>query len=391
MKRNIALLLSIVLILSVFSVCAYAQEEDKYAPEKFSDEEYEAGFSFKYVNVLLKNEYSFQEFAPEMLNGELIGEIEEPYTFNPENTNYSKDTYQHFLILHLAEPTKENVLELYKQMKNCEYVDVAEIGLIDTYMPVYPDSPDEIGCYEGNYSPWIEPDNENYSGNMLFNPYYKLYYNELLEQSVATYNRFAEYITDVDYISYFAENYMNSDKNYVTLIFNEAETDSINTHNRAILNKYFSEEEILYIGDTVFAAVVCINKEYANKITQIDELAFIGDAFFADSSYRMSLCVTGQYALGDVIGEKSAMDADTENTVTAADARYILRYSAGLETVESELKRFYYCADMNFDGEIDASDARLALRTSAQLEQEYTIIFGYSYMWSDGIVWEESK
>lgn len=385
MKKNMAVLLSFILLFGIISVCVYAQEEDKYAPEKFSDEEYEAGFSFKYVNVLLKNEYSFQEFTPEMLNGELIGEIEAPYTFNPDNTNYNKDTYRHFLILHLAEPTKENVLELYKQMKKCEYVDVAEIGLIDTYIPVYPDSPDEIGYHRGNYSPWVEPDNENYSGNMLFNPYYKLYYNELLENSVSIYNRFADYITDVDYISYFAETYMNNDKNYVTLIFNEAETDSVNTYNRAILNKYFDEEEILYIGDTVFAAVVCINKEDADKITQINELAFMGDAFFTQGPYSFT-CECGIYMLGDVIGEKSAMDADTENTVTAADARYILRYSAGLENVQSDLKRFYYCADMNFDGEINASDARLALRTSAQLEQEYKITFGYTYMWSDSIV-----
>ncbi len=60
--------------------------------------------------------------------------------------------------------------------------------------------------------------------------------------------------------------------------------------------------------------------------------------------------------LGDVTGN---------NTVEAADARLILRYSASLTKFSESQKK---CADVNSDGNITAQDARITLRVSAKLD-----------------------
>lgn len=70
--------------------------------------------------------------------------------------------------------------------------------------------------------------------------------------------------------------------------------------------------------------------------------------------------------------------------VTSADARYLLRFSAGLETVnKSFAKEFYFCGDMNFDGKINSADARIALRTAAKLEKKVDITFSSATEWDD--------
>lgn len=65
-------------------------------------------------------------------------------------------------------------------------------------------------------------------------------------------------------------------------------------------------------------------------------------------------------------------DADGNGSVTAADARLILRYSVGLENIEGA--SLLYC-DMNFDGRIAAPDARMALRMSVELEEKRSYSF----------------
>ncbi len=387
MKKTLSLVLTVIMLLGAVSFSAFA-EEDKYAPEQYSDAEYAAGFSFKYIYVVIKHEYSFQEFTPEMFSAELVDRIEIPYPFNPDNERYDKDSWELFMIVYLKEQTKENVIELYRAMKESKYVSALELGFIYTYLPIYPDSPEEIGYYSGQYRPFVSPENEAYiaSGkNMIRNPYYQMYYNELLAHSVAVYEQFAEYITGVDYASYFADNYMDNGKNCVTLIFNAVDLpeneSAVRDYNMSVLSKYFDEEEILYVGDYDLAAVVELSKEKKDVIKEIEELAFVGDAFFKQNPGGR-LCATGQYNLGNVHGEKDVMSVDTEK-ITAADARYILRYTAGLEKIGKEPKRFFYCADMNFDGVINSADARLALRTAAGLEQTYEILFGYSDMWYD--------
>ncbi len=58
-------------------------------------------------------------------------------------------------------------------------------------------------------------------------------------------------------------------------------------------------------------------------------------------------------------------DSNCDGKLTAADARYALRCSAGLDTVD---ELFKYAVDVNEDGKITAADARQILRVVAQLD-----------------------
>ncbi|MBR3868317.1 MAG: hypothetical protein IKM66_03300 [Clostridia bacterium] len=392
MKKTLSLFLVVVMLLGVLAFSVFAQETT-YVPEKYSDEEYAAGFSFKCIYVIIKNEYSFEEFTPEKLGSDLISEIVAD-EFDPDNKYYDETTWELHLDLYLKDPSKKNVVELYKQMSANNYVKKAYIDRLDYRLPFFPESAQDIGFYTGEYIPWVSPDNENYianGSNMLRNPYYQTFYNELLEYSNAIYKQFADYMGDMDYIAYFAENYFDKDENYVTLIFNNQiglpdEEGAIRDYNISVLEKYFDKEEILYVGDTVFAAAVCIDKDNKDIIREIEELAFIGDAFFSDIGVYPAM--VGTYTLGNVIGAETETYYEDPSLnkplkkVSAADARFVLRYSAGLEKVEAD-KRFYFCADMNFDNEINSADARLILRTAAGLEDKYEVYYGSFVQWND--------
>lgn len=69
-------------------------------------------------------------------------------------------------------------------------------------------------------------------------------------------------------------------------------------------------------------------------------------------------------------------DATLSDKLSAADARLILRYGAGLETGFNDLQK--RVADINNDEQINAADARLALRLSANLDKESDIKKQYS-------------
>ena len=59
-------------------------------------------------------------------------------------------------------------------------------------------------------------------------------------------------------------------------------------------------------------------------------------------------------------------DLDSDNRVTAADARTILRAAVGLDKLNATQQSY---ADLDMDGKVTASDARLALRISVGLER----------------------
>ncbi len=59
-------------------------------------------------------------------------------------------------------------------------------------------------------------------------------------------------------------------------------------------------------------------------------------------------------------------DANFDGQLTAADARFTLRYSAGLEEVD---QAFLYALDVNEDGKVKAADARLILRVVAKIDK----------------------
>lgn len=58
-------------------------------------------------------------------------------------------------------------------------------------------------------------------------------------------------------------------------------------------------------------------------------------------------------------------DINNDGTITAADARFVLRASAKLETLSEQQNEI---ADVNNDDKVTAADARLLLRVSAKLE-----------------------
>lgn len=70
----------------------------------------------------------------------------------------------------------------------------------------------------------------------------------------------------------------------------------------------------------------------------------------------MLLVFSASAALGDV---------NSDDAITASDARLILRISAKLEIVSDDVMQF---ADINADGKVTSSDARIALRISAKIE-----------------------
>lgn len=59
-------------------------------------------------------------------------------------------------------------------------------------------------------------------------------------------------------------------------------------------------------------------------------------------------------------------DVNGDGKVTSVDARLVLRYVAGLDTIEEE---FLAAGDVNKDGNVSAADARIILRCSANIEK----------------------
>lgn len=218
------------------------------------------------------------------------------------------------------------------------------------------------------------------SRNMVRNPYYQKYYNELLDYSYQVYIKLWKKTDNRDYIASYAKTYITGEENYVTLIFSRNTDSSVSAreYNLNILKKYFEEKDILYVSDYVPAAIVCVEKADAQIVNSVTELEFIGNAFFTNGEYMLMPAV-GIYTLGNVLQSDSMSDS---SDVNAADARYLLRYASGLEEVGAS-KRFYFCADMNFDNQINSADARLALRTAAGLEPTYYLSYGYFQYWND--------
>lgn len=69
-------------------------------------------------------------------------------------------------------------------------------------------------------------------------------------------------------------------------------------------------------------------------------------------------------------------DFDMDGSITATDARMILRLSVGLEN--ADIKRYYIC-DTDMDDEVTSSDARAALRISVGLDETKSGLFS---IWS---------
>lgn len=85
------------------------------------------------------------------------------------------------------------------------------------------------------------------------------------------------------------------------------------------------------------------------------------DGFRGYTSINRTYYLTSSFVSGTTMG-----DIDGDNVVSAADARFVLRASVGLDEL-SEDQMIY--ANMDYDSSISSSDARLILRTSVGLER----------------------
>lgn len=90
----------------------------------------------------------------------------------------------------------------------------------------------------------------------------------------------------------------------------------------------------------------------------------------AKTCYRLAdgSFINGEYI--DALYVDCPGDVDGNYDITASDARFVLRASVSLETIEKYSEQFR-CADVDYDNKISASDARLILRASVGLEYLY--------------------
>ena len=128
-----------------------------------------------------------------------------------------------------------------------------------------------------------------------------------------------------------------------------------------------------------------VDYDKIDAVQSSDDVLFINEAFFPKQP-ELSITVEGKYLLGDVFDcylENPIPDYDySAHSVTAADARLVMRFAAGIED-KNQSKRFYFTADMDLDGKITSADARLILRTAAGLEDEKYIKYDCMNMWYD--------
>lgn len=215
------------------------------------------------------------------------------------------------------------------------------------------------------------PDVDYKSCSMIDNEYYKIYYNDIFENE---YNSATSYDFD-GYTEYFLSLIGEDNYSYATVRLNDKTDDEMSyvEYNKQFLSKVVADEDLIYIGDTTPISVVKITKETGEKLKADSNVVCVFPAFYNPNSVKNMMY--GGNTMGDVIG-------DTK--VTASDARYVLRFSAGLETIEKKnAKMFYFSADMNFDGKVNSSDARLILRTAAGLENQSIISFPTIDDWYD--------
>ena len=100
-------------------------------------------------------------------------------------------------------------------------------------------------------------------------------------------------------------------------------------------------------GETNFSAKIMVFTSSSDEPVDVTENITIQLSSSSDDAQRL---------IGDI---------NADGRITAADARLLLRYTAKLESLDSETLKY---SDANNDGKITAADARLILRVSAKLD-----------------------
>ena len=225
------------------------------------------------------------------------------------------------------------------------------------------------GVYAAETSYSFMPQINGTDKSLIHNDYYKLYYNDIFEAEYANLKTYSlEGMTAHTLSELNDENYI-----YATVILSDISTTDYTEYNKSILTSVIAGEDILYKGATTPFTVIKLTKAKADILKDVEHVLGIFPAFFPARALMTN--IVGEEYMGNVTGI---------DNVTSADARFLLRFSAGLETVsKSEAKQFYLCGDMNFDGRITSADARLVLRIAANLEEKSKIIFPSTDCWND--------
>lgn len=218
------------------------------------------------------------------------------------------------------------------------------------------------------------------------NEYYSLFVDEYLEPQFDFYKEAYDYWTGekVDYFVYQQKEFIQSSDGvnktfayettpdkmdghiyYQTVIFNyEGEPDA--DRNMTLAESLSEGMDVLYVGTTTPCAVVKMRggtSDFLN-ILENKNVEFFMTAFVCSDWNNVNLAIF-----------------EEAFAPTAADARKILRYSAGLDNAPeniSEAKKFLLLSDTDYDGKLTAADARKAIRIAAGLEKGHEFWFNSS-------------
>ncbi len=178
--------------------------------------------------------------------------------------------------------------------------------------------------------------------------------------------------------------------NYCTsLILGSGESDIINSYNQTDTDENSCTLTFSVNSDSVTDAVVYVRasssdsaKSYRCKISGRTASVTInasdiksGETNFSakimvfisssDEPVDVTENITIQLSSSSDDAQRLIGDINADGKITAADARLLLRYTAKLESLDSETLKY---SDANDDGKITAADARLILRVSAKLD-----------------------
>lgn len=198
------------------------------------------------------------------------------------------------------------------------------------------------------------------------NDFYKNHYDDLFEMYYKRYCEYRNAENPDDYIiapdakinKSLYNLILGSKDNFYLSVYLKYEGSISADRNNSILSNTQNIQSILYVGKTTPCAVITVEGgKDIDGILKNDEIDCITLCF---SDFVKTVVFT------DDAGNISF-------TPSAADARLVLRYAAGLggpeKTYLSEYKKFYYLSDTDFNGVINAKDARTVLRIAAGLEK----------------------
>lgn len=224
-----------------------------------------------------------------------------------------------------------------------------------------------VTCFADEITGWsssITVDGKNVS--FINNDFYKNHYDTLFEKYYEGYcycrnakNPENYIIAPGEKIEEALHNRMfNSDDTFYLSVYMNYQGDVSAENNNSILKNTQGIKSVLYVGNTTPCAVISVDG--GNDIEEILKNEKID-------------CVTLCFSDFTKVGAFTTDIGDIIFTPTAADARAVLRYSAGLGAPEKEwleeYKKFYYLSDTDLNGIINAKDARTVLRIAAKLEE----------------------